>query len=273
LIWIYHYNEHNSLISQLYPNGYYLQYRYDSFNQLDRVYRANGSVKKTYYDGPGNKIREIESNGEVTTSEYDALCRSVKQTVETGPPESRQKKVSVFRYNAVNSKIYDAITGLPIAHYKWDGLQRLIKYKKGKDWPKTYRFSANGCSDLFQSSQWDSSCHRAGLAVLWFCKYDGLQRLVQQSCGIFRFLAFPPFYTPRFINTYDAVGNLLKKKDGFTTTRYEYDALNRLVTTYPPGGGWTRTLRTSTGLEYGTLDSSGHRIEKRFDAAGEEIIS
>ena len=54
-------------------------------------------------------------------------------------------------------------------------------------------------------------------------------------------------------------------------TTHEYDPMNHLIKTTLPDGRIERTLYSSTGLHYATIDKSGARTEKAFDATGEPI--
>lgn len=270
-VWLNRYDEHNSKTSVLYPDGYYVQFRYDPCNRLDRVYKSHGSVKKNYYDIRGNKIREIESNGDITIFIYDSHNCVIQKTVETGPVDKRVRKESLYKYNRVGSKIYEAEYGNPIRKLKHDGLQRLVYLKKGMQSPIYYSYSANGSCNLFKSSLLASTRHHGLNVGAWHCVYDERQNRIRQYRVIDFILFDLPLPVEKYANRYDLAGNLLEEKDGLAVTRYEYDALNRRTVTHYPNGRWTRILRTSTGLEYGTLDSAGNRTEKRFDGVGEEI--
>jgi YD repeat-containing protein len=273
LAWHYQYDEHNGMVSMLYPNGYYIQYRYDPYNRVDRIYRDGGSVEKIYFDGVSNRTREVAPNGDTTTNSFDSLNRLIKKIVETGPIDQRQKAVSIFGYNALNSRIYEAIPGEPIKSYKYGALPRVIFFKNGRREPSTYSYSANGNSNLFASTRLRPCRMLVERRSRWYYLYDGMQNELKEACAPFRFGAFFSWNKRLLSQTFDVAGNLIQKKDQTGLTRYEYDALNRLLVEYHPSGKWTRTLRSSTGLEFGSLDSWGRRTEKRFDAIGEEISS
>lgn len=277
--WISRFNEHNAIVSKLYPDGYYIQYRYDPFNRLDRTYRARGSVKKAYFDARGNKLKEIEPNGNVEILEYANLNRIIKKTAESGPADKREKVVTVYRYNAMGSKTYEAVVGKPPQILRHDGLQRVIFNKTSGKPSNTYSYSASGCSNLFESGRFCASSILVGRSTRWHYQYDALQNNTRKWRSLFRFFGLLRLHRQLVVQTFDAAGNMIQKTDQNGSIHYEYDALNRLVAEdhFLPGGRkilyTLRTLRTSTGLEYGSVDRSGKRTEKRFDTAGDEITS
>lgn len=270
--WIFAHDEAANKISAQHPNGAIYQFRYDPLNRLVRVYQPNGGVKKFRYDARGNKITEIEPNGDTTTMEYDSFARLIRTVVETGPIDQRRKGITVTRFNAVGSKLYEQQPSKPSKTHKYDGLQRVISVRVGRKMANLeYAYSANGCSNLFRSSRFCPAFNLVERRSRWHFQYDGLQNCVKKGHGFYRFSAFFSKSKHLVLQKFDSAGNLIERKNWQGTSRYEYDPLNRLVTEHLAGGGWKRTLRTSTGLEYGSVDSSGKRLVNEFDSAGREI--
>ncbi len=270
--WVSRYNEHNHLISKRYPNGYFIEFRYNTHNELDRVYRSHGEVKKMVYDGAGNTIKKTEPDGVVTASGYDAFRRLIREEVQTGPMGERKKTVRVIRRNAAGFRIYESAPGKPAQYNGYEGLQRLAFRREGRGLHITfYGYSANGNSRLFRSGKVNCIRVVSGVLLRWHYTYDAMQNCLRQSSGLLRVWAFRPWARPRFAYGYDVAGNCLWKRDGDRLTSYEYDPLNRVTVTRGPHGAWTAVLRTSTGLEYGSLDHNNKRVEKKFNPAGEEV--
>ena len=267
-VWRYTYNEHNAKLSTFYPDNYFIQFRYDSLNRLDRVYRPHRAVKKSWFDARGNRTRELEPNGDLTITAFDVMARVARKTVATGKVDERKTTVTVFRYNAVNSKTYESVTGSAEKIYRFDGAQRVRSIVEGRNKVTHYRYSANGCSNLFEKTSYKCSRYYTNFLKQWFCHYDGMQNLLRKSSAPFRWYTF--FLPPQTLTIYDVAGNKVEHREGRSVTRFEYNPLHQLVMTRESSGRWTRTLRTSTGLEYGTADSTGARNEKKFDSSGYE---
>ncbi len=274
LVWLYRYDENNNKLSTFFPDEFYNQFRYDPLNRLVRAYRAHQAVKKYGYDARGNRLLELEPNGDLTTKVYDGLARVTRTTVEKGKTDQRTATVTAWRYNAVNSKIHEEITGQPEKTYRFDGLQRvtaIIVGPRNRCRTTHYAYSANGCSNLFRKSLYKCASYYVNYLHKHFFTYDGLQNNLSQVRAPFRWCA--RLLRPQIVLRYDVAGNKVEQREGRKITTYEYNPLHELVLTRESTGKWKRILRTSTGLEYGTLDSDGKRQEKRFDSAGYEVTS
>lgn len=270
LVWNYEYGEHNNKLATFYPDGYCVQFRYDPLNRLDRVYRPHNAVKKSWFDARGNRVRELEPNGDLTESTFDSMARVVRTREEKGKVDARVVTLTETWYNAVNSKTRESAGG-SVKTYRFDGVQRVISIRENRKAATMFSYSANGCSNLFRRSSYKCASFYSNVLKRHFIRYDGWQNKLSQFTAPFRW--YGTFLRPSQAVTYDVAGNKIEERNGWKMTRYEYDPLHRLTVTFEGNGKWTRVLRTSTRLEYGTLDSTGARKEKRFDSAGYEVTT
>ena len=152
-----------------------------------------------------------------------------------------------------------------------DALQRVVLIREPLKRPAYFSYRSNGCSNLFRASKYcPARSYSADFLKRNYFVYDALQNKISETVTAFRWLT--RFVKPKLLCKYDKAGNLVEKQEGETTTRYEYDPHHRQVM-MRQGVYWERTLRTSTGLEYGTADSAGARSEKKFDSGGYEVTS
>jgi len=151
---------------------------------------------------------------------------------------------------------------------EFDGRQRPIKFVHADGSSATLEYGQNSGNDLFSSSQFAATSFTSsnGQKVETTFDANGRRTAVAQSFGADRQKLKTWTYR------YDVAGNQALEigPDGGKAA-HEYDAMNRLIRTVFPNGKSERTLFTSTGLNYATIDASGARKERKFDSAGDPI--
>lgn len=270
----YAYDANGNLASVTDARGNTTSYIYDANDQLTRITFANGKTQQFVYDANGNTTTYIDESGHQTNFFYDALGRMTRKVY---PDYSND----VFTYDAVGNVLtannadaqisfsYDNVGKLlsetmnghttqyaynmrkrtvsktyPGGRHiveEYDLRQRMTGIKENGNYLTTMTYNAN-----------DYLTQRAyGNGTATNYAYDVLNRLVQLTDN------------PNIANvqmTYDAVGNMLSKKDLLRPTKsevYGYDALYRL-TSFKQG-------EISTGVE---IPNPLKQVQYNMDALG-----
>lgn len=215
------------------PLGARATFEYDSAGRLsasiDPRGNETGAAAADYrtayvYDAAGNPVRETDPLGNVTESAYDAAGNLTSRTDANG-------RTTAFAYDPANRLVRVTAPDGSVTAYTYDGVDNL-----------TSRTDANGRVTRYL--------------------YDAANRLVEVVDPLQR----------RWTYEYDANGNLVASTDangnvttepGDGRTRYEYDALDRLVAI---------DYSDATPDVVHSYDANGNRTEMR-DAFGVEMYA
>jgi RHS repeat-associated protein/uncharacterized repeat protein (TIGR01451 family) len=260
------------------PNNHTNTFGYDRAGRVITETNPLGQMVTYGYDGEGHVITQTDAIGQVTTFAYDALGRHIRTIypdstrvqlghdaagnviTATGPGftytygyDENKHLVSVFdvarsmttgyTYDAMGNRRSMTDPDGGVTYYFYDALDRLERLVNPLGETTIWQYNQRG---LISKVIWPNDTWAE-------LSYDALGRitdLAHRKAGG----AALAHYT----YTYDAVGNrLTQSEDGYGTTAYTYDALNRLVRATGPDGtlayaydavGNRLTLTDTTGI-------------------------
>lgn len=242
----YTYDANGNLASVTDARGNTTSYLYDANDQLTTITFANGKTQQFVYDANGNTITFTDESGHQMGFVYDALGRLLQKTYPDNSTDSytydavgnmltanNADAEIVFTYDDLGKMLSETLNGLTTS-YAYDIRNRKITktYPSGRTITEEYdlRQRMTGIKEnanyvaTFAYNDNDFLTQRAyGNGTTTNFAYDALNRLVQLTDN------------PNIAHvqmTYDAVGNMLSKKDLLRPTKseaYTYDVLNRLA--------------------------------------------
>ncbi|MCP4357958.1 MAG: RHS repeat protein, partial [Chloroflexi bacterium] len=253
--------------------GHTTRTAYDDFGRVVSATNAAGNSTSYQYDALGNQVAMIDAAGVTTTYTYDGLNRRIASVKNDtgGAPTSDSNVLTQYVYDALGNQI--VITNalnFTSTLTTYDDLNRaiIVEDALGK---RTYtQYNALGLTTVMTD---------ANKAVTRY-EYDGLNRRT-------RIVYEADNETVEY--SYDALGNRRVMTDSVGLTRYEYDALYRLITVttpftgtvaygydllgnrtqiiYPDGRVVTNTYDADNRL-YQVFDWDGDVTTYEYDAAG-----
>ena len=270
----YTYDANGNLASVTDARGNTTSYQYDANDQLTKITFANGKTQQFVYDANGNTVTFTDESGHQMGFSYDALNRLTQKNYpdnsadsfsydangnmltannadaqisftydNTGRmlSETLNGKTTGYAYDTKNRKVTKTYPSGRTIVEEYDMRQRMSGIKENNNYFVTLAYNAN-----------DFLTQRAyGNGTTTNLVYTTLNRLVQIIDN------------PNIANvqmTYDAVGNMLSKKDLLHSTKsevYGYDALNRL-TSFKQG-------EMTTGME---IPNPLKQVQYALDALG-----
>ena len=268
------YDANGNMTSVTDAKGQTTAYTYDANGQLTQIAFADGKTRTFEYDGNGNVIRQKDEADRYTTFAYDALNRL---TTKTYPDNSIQQ----FTYD-LNGNMLSAVNANATVQFTYDAAgQVLSETLNGKATTYSYNTHQRTVGIIYPggrsiTEQYD---HRGRLAAI----VENQNNVVSFSYNNNDFLAQRTYqngtatnYTYDLLNRltrikdnpqvmdvemiYDAVGNILSKKDLLHPTKsevYTYDAVNQLI-------GFKKGVMT-TGVE---ISNPMRQIQYVLDAVG-----
>lgn len=270
----YTYDANGNLASVTDARGSTTSYQYDTNDQLTKITFANGKTQQFAYDANGNTVTFTDESGHQMGFVYDALSRLTQKTYPNNTADSftydangnmltannadaqvsftydnggrmlsetLNGKTTSYAYNTRNKTVTKTYPSGRTITEEYDCRQRLTGLKENNNYFVTLGYNAN-----------DFLTQRAyGNGTTTNFVYNALNQLTQLTDN------------PNIANvqmTYDAVGNMLSKKDLLRPTKsevYGYDALNRL-TSFKQG-------EISTGVE---IPNPLKQVQYTMDALG-----
>lgn len=270
----YTYDANGNLASVTDARGNTTGYQYDANDQLTRITFANSKTQQFAYDANGNTVTFTDESGHQMGFVYDALSRLTQKTYPNNTADSftydangnmltannADAQVS-FTYDPVGRMLSETLNGKTTSYAyntrqrtltktypsgrtiveEYDLRQRMTGIKENNNYFVTLAYNAN-----------DFLTQRAyGNGTTTTFVYNALNQLTQLTDN------------PNIANvqmTYDAVGNMLSKKDLLRPNKsevYGYDALNRLMS-FKQG-------EISTGVE---IPNPLKQVQYAMDALG-----
>ena len=268
------YDANGKMTSITDAKGQTTSYTYDANGQLTRIAFADGKTRTFEYDGNGNVIRQKDEANRYTTFAYDALNR---MTTKTYPDNSTHQftydlngnmlsavnanATVQFTYDAAGQVLSETLNG-KVTTYSYNTRQRTmgVTYPGGRSITEQYDYRGrlaaivenqnNVVSFNYNNNDFlTQRTYQNGTATNY--TYDLLNRLT-------RIMDNPQVMDVEM--TYDAVGNILSKKDLLHPTKsevYTYDAVNQLI-------GFKKGVMT-TGVE---IPNPMRQIQYVLDAVG-----
>lgn len=270
----YTYDAKGNLASVTDARGNTTSYQYDANDQLTKITFANGKTQQFAYDANGNTVTFTDESGHQMGFVYDALSRLTQKTYPNNTADSftydangnmltannadaqvsftydnggrmlsetLNGKTTSYAYNTRNRTVTKTYPSGRAVLEEYDYRQRLTGLKENNNYFATLGYNAN-----------DYLVQRAyGNGTTTNFVYNALNQLTQLTDN------------PNIANvqmTYDAVGNMLSKKDLLRPTKsevYGYDALNRL-TSFKQG-------EITTGVE---IPNPLKQVQYAMDALG-----
>ena len=226
------------LSKETYANGSSRTVTYDDANRsVTSTLRdsANNvlSTELQNFDRRGNALQKTDAEGYVSTTTYDALNRSKVVTGPLAVSNSGAQKVT---------RVYDA-AGLWQLDINALGEQTLTTFDaEGR--PLTVELkNSNGASVRSTAYQYSADHHSVttvqgttGMQSTTFMDLQGKPVITRNAVG------------GAAVSRYDVAGNLTSSTDELNrTTRYTYDALNRLIQQALPDGAATKFVYDAGG--------------------------
>lgn len=242
----YTYDSNGNLATVTDARGNMTVYHYYADDNLKKIIFANGKTQQFVYDANGNTETFTDESGHQIGFVYDALNRLTQKTYPDNSADSftydangnmltannAHAQVS-FTYDPVGRMLTETLNGKTTS-YAYDTRQRTLTktYPSGRTIVEEYDFRQR-LTGIKESHNYLVTLGYNGNNALTQRAYDNgtttnfvyntLNRLVQITDNP---------YIANVQMTYDAVGNMLSKKDLLRLTKseaYTYDALNRLA--------------------------------------------
>jgi len=232
----YQYDATNNLISRTDGNGHTEQYEYDGLDRLISLTNGEAETTRYQYDPLGNETAMIAADGIVTRYEYDPLYRLVA-VIENQNEVGEGTDVNVatsYGYDAVGNLLTITDAEGQVTRFTYDGLNRLVQEVNalGKQWDYGYDAVGN------RTARVDGNRQRT---TYQYYPDDMLQQVTYHDGSTVAY-------------QYDESNNRTVMVDHLGTTKWQYDALNRLTSQTDP---YQRQL----GYGY---DAVGNRISLTY---------
>ncbi|MDY7805968.1 hypothetical protein U0E23_26345, partial [Burkholderia stagnalis] len=253
----YRYDAAGRLTDETDPLGHADRTTYDAFGDaVERV--TKGVSAKLFYDGLGRVVAQVNPDGAVIQTQYSAsgqpirVARFAKGMLDWGTVAA----------NGDASAVLSRLQGQPeaVTHLEYDKLDRLVKSTDAEGGIETYGYNGFGDRIVYQNK----------VGAVFKCDYDNRGLLISET------LPVTSKGSPvRNFHLYDAGGRRTVTIEAAElpeqrTTRFEYDALGRLVSQT----GDAVAVRTASGdtrtvdpVETRAYDARGNLV-RQTDANG-----
>jgi YD repeat-containing protein len=260
------YDEDGRLVAVQYPDGTRVELNHDPDNRVEVVADRLGHFEIFEYDEDGNILTHTNKGGAVTTNEYDAAGRLTRRVLPgnavstfaydaDGRMTRLTNPLGHFRtseYNAKNqiTRAVDFNGGVTLNEY--DARGNLLRTTDPEGGVTSHTWSATGARLTMTDPE--------GNLTRW--TYDARGRVATITDALNQVTTF----------TYDENGNRLtetRQRNGVAvTTRFFYDAHDKLIRTVNPLGHEVRSEYDVRSRKVAEIDSRGFRTEFVYDELG-----
>lgn len=253
--------------------GQAVQLTHELDNNTETVLDARGNPTVYQYDDRGNILMEIDALGGITERTFDTNNNLLTQTDALGNTTS-------FSYDVAGNAVTetDPLGNVRRFTYRTDGSPLTVIDPLGNTTALSYSATGNptlitGADGRSVGFGYDAAGNQTSLtdpagnvSTLERNRFGNLTRIVDGAGN-------------ETVLTYDANGNRLSSTvfrmvggvRTAVTTRFEYDARNRLVAVINPLGQVTRTEYNALGQVVARIDALGRRTTFAYDAAGRRV--
>jgi RHS repeat-associated protein len=227
------------------PKGNVTRFEYDAAGRRTRVVYPDGTSAATAHDAQGRVSAQTDQAGRTTRFEYDGLGKVTKVTDARGG-------VTRYTYDERGDMLTQTDANNHTTTFEYDRLGLRVRRTLPLGMSETYGYDAGGRL----ASRTDFGGRTTAFA------YDAMGRLVSKTPD-------PSLGEPAVTYTYNEAGRRATMTDASGTTRYDYDARDRLTSKQTPQGTLAYTYDASGNLL--TLRSSnaeGVSADYAYDSAG-----
>ncbi|SMC27724.1 YD repeat-containing protein [Andreprevotia lacus DSM 23236] len=249
------------------------RYVYDALGQLRFKISPEGRVNEYRYDNRGQRVQTLQYNGSYYTAAAAGLSDLAAWAVASDPTTVMRTDTDYDSFGeVVATTSYERLDGsgqpqTPIKTvFAYDALGRLQQQteQRGLNTPGiandySTAFTYDSFGRVLTRTQYDAN----GVGAITSTVYDDINHQIQvtQANGLV------------LTSSYDALGNLISQNQkagasDFGTTRYTYDAFNRLVQRTDPASDSTYYLYDAAGRKIGEVAPDGALTEFVYDKNG-----
>jgi RHS repeat-associated protein len=242
------YDANGNLVKQVEPRGnvaganpddYDTLYTYDAAGRLLTETDPLGNVTTHTNDAVGNELTLTDANGKTTTSTYDGKHRLSTVTAPDGG-------VTTYTYDPVGNKLTEKDPRNNTTTFVYDDANRLVSVTKPSGGKTTYGYDPNGNQTSMVEPRGNVAGCGCAAQYTWTYAYDRANRKLSETS--------PLGHTTS--STYDAVGNLVTRRDAKGhALGWVYDDANRLVQTYA-ANAYEDAVLASSPSAYWHLDET-----------------
>lgn len=225
------------------PAGFTTRYTYDAFGDLTSTTDPLGHRSSAVFDGDRNLVKSTDANGHTTTTAYDA---------DNEPAAVTRADGSIVRtgYDADGNVVSRTDAAGAATAYVYDALSRAVSMTDPLGRRTTYGYDPAGNRVSLVDPAGQTTTYR----------YDAADQLTA--------IAYSDGGTPAVTYGYDADGQRSSMTDGTGTTTYQYDSLNRLVSSRNGAGAVVGYGYDLAGQVVSLTYPDGRTVRRRYDAAG-----
>jgi len=272
----FEYDANGNITAYVSPTGIVNAYEYDANNRLIRATLAVGTTEESTFLYEYSVLNQLvgitDPMGHVVRYFYEPAQLTLKRIERevSGEPVS-------FEFNYDDVKNLTGVIppeGIGQISQTYDALNRRVRYVNGEDnvWAYTYDEAGNiaQVSDPLGSIvqyNYDSNDRVRRITD----PAGNVIQLTYSSNGNLRDVILPVNggdETQTISYTQDVAGNLRQVQQGANTTRYEYDAMGKVIRRTQPDGSVTIYEYDAAGRLIATIYDDGSRITRAYDAEG-----